>query len=66
MTNKKPKSNCEDCVFYDYYEDGYGGDEKTCHMSLDEDEMVRYMTGKNTECPYYRSYDEYKSVRRQN
>ncbi len=62
-SNKKIISNCDDCLFYDY-DDETG--EYSCHMSLDEDEMVRYMSGKTRECHYYRKYDEYKSVQRQN
>lgn len=64
MENRKsPQSNCESCEFYDYdeYLDAY-----VCDLSLDEDEMADFL-GKNTRsCPYYRYYDEYKSVRRQN
>lgn len=54
---------CEDCEFYDYDEEW---DEYVCSISLDEDEMIDFL-GKNTgRCPYYRYYDEYKSVRKQN
>ena len=55
-------SNCESCVFYDYDEEY---DCYACQMSLDEDEMVRYLSGHTTHCPYYRFYDEYKSVQKQ-
>ena len=61
MSNKNLK-NCESCEFYDYdeYLDAY-----VCSVSLDEDEMVNFL-GKNTKgCPYYRYYDEYKSVHKQ-
>ena len=55
-------SNCESCEFYDYDEltDSY-----TCEMNLDEDEMCRFLAGRHTDCPYYRYYDEYKSVHKQ-
>ena len=59
---KKEASNCESCEFYDYdeYLDAY-----VCDLSLDEDEMSDFL-GKNTSsCPYYRFYDEYKSVHKQ-
>ena len=60
---KKPQvTNCESCVFYDYDEDY---DTYACQMSLDEDEMVRYLSGHTSACPYYRFYDEYKSVQKQ-
>ena len=59
---KNTVTNCESCEFYDYdeYLDSY-----TCSISLDEDEMINFL-GKNTSsCPYYRYYDEYKSVHKQ-
>ena len=59
---KKVVSNCESCVFYDYDEDW---DSYVCTMNLDEDEMVRFLSGHNSSCPYYRYYDEYKSVHKQ-
>ena len=59
---KKIISNCESCVFYDYDEDW---DSYVCTMNLDEDEMVRFLSGHNNSCPYYRYYDEYKSVQKQ-
>lgn len=58
----KPVSNCESCVFYDYDEDF---DCYVCQMNLDEDEMVRFLSGHHSSCPYYRFYDEYKSVQKQ-
>ena len=59
---KKAAANCESCVFYDYDEDW---DSYVCMMNLDEDEMVRFLSGENRACPYYRYYDEYKSVQKQ-
>ncbi len=61
-TPKKQISNCETCVFYDYDEDY---ESYVCTMNLDEDEMVRFLSGQNRSCPYYRFYDEYKSVQKQ-
>ena len=55
--------NCESCEYYDYDED-YG--EYLCKMSMDEDEYLRLITGNNRDCPYYKYYDEYKSVQKQN
>ncbi len=62
--NKKtPVGSCESCEFYDYDEEW---EEYVCMISLDEDEMIDFL-GRNTgRCPYYRYYDEYKSVRKQN
>ena len=62
MQDKKIQSNCESCEFYDYDEDM---DAYVCFVSLDEDEMADFI-GRNTRsCPYYRLYDEYKSVNKQ-
>ncbi len=64
--NKKPKkqvTNCESCLYYDYDEEL---DAYVCTMSLDEDECLRFLNGSNASCPYYRFYDEYKSVQKQN
>ena len=56
-------TNCESCVYYDYDEDT---DTYVCGMDLDEDELVRFVERQTRACPYYRYYDEYKSVRKQN
>ena len=65
--DKKKKSlkmvNCDSCVHY-MYDEEYDMD--VCEVSLDGDEMLKYMQEKNSECPYYRFYDEYKSVQKQN
>lgn len=59
---KKTEARCEDCLYFDYDEEY---EDYVCKMSFDEDEVIRYLSGKNT-CPYYRFYDEYKSVQKQN
>ncbi len=65
MANEKIKrqSRCEDCVYYDFDDDmdGY-----VCTVNLDEDEAVDFLQGRSNSCPYYRFYDEYKSVQKQN
>lgn len=66
MTKKKKtetQQNCESCVWYDYndIDDVY-----ECMVDLDEDEMLAFMTRRTNGCPYYKFYDEYKSVQRQN
>ena len=68
QTKKKQKkvarpTNCESCVHYDYDEDV---DAYVCGMDLDEDERVCFVQGQTKGCPYYRFYDEYKSVQKQN
>ena len=57
------QSSCETCEFY-IYDDLT--DEYICDISLDEDEMADFIYGQTKHCPYYRYYDEYKSVQKQN
>ena len=37
----------------------------TCMMDLDEDEYEKFITNRNTSCPYYQNGDEYLVVRKQ-
>ena len=60
---KRVESNCDTCEFYDW--DEYN-EEYSCAAKLDEDDMVRFLSGRTASCPYYRYYDEYKSVQKQN
>ena len=53
---------CEMCAHY-VVDEEFGD---YCSIDLDEDEMERFMTRKNKGCPYYKFYDEYKSVQKQN
>lgn len=57
---KKIRPSCDICEFYDY-DDELG--ENVCSVSLDEDELAGYISG--ADCPYFRYYDEYKSVHKQ-
>lgn len=63
MSDKKGSSNCENCAYYEYddYYDSYG-----CSINLDEDEMERFMSYSTFNCPYFKFYDEYKMIRKQN
>ena len=56
-------SICDNCAYYDYNEE-YECYE--CEVSLDEDELYKFMQGGSFECPYFTPYDEYKIVRKQN
>ena len=48
-------------IYYDDEElDAY-----VCQVNLDEDEMISFVSGQTGRCPYYRYYDEYKSVHKQ-
>lgn len=59
---KKPVGTCETCVFYDYDEEY---DTYECQVNLDQDELANFLTGHTNACPFYRFYDEYKSVQKQ-
>jgi hypothetical protein len=65
MENKEKeiRSRCEDCEYYDY--DEYYG-QMYCKNDLDEDEMERFVRRQTASCPYFKPYDEYMSVRKQN
>ena len=54
--------NCEYCVNYSY-DDDY--ECYTCEINLDEDEMVKFITGNFNLCPYFKMGDEYRIVRKQ-
>jgi len=56
-------SMCENCENYDWDEDS---ETYVCTKDLDEDEMYSFITKKVRSCPYYRVYDEYRTVRKQN
>ena len=59
---KKIAGTCETCVFYDYDEDY---ETYVCLVNLDQDDLARFLSGRTNACPYYRFYDEYKSVQKQ-
>lgn len=56
------KINCDYCSNY-VYDEEIGCSE--CQVSLDEDEMYRYMSGNYKACPYFQMNNEYKIVRKQ-
>ncbi|MBR2479500.1 MAG: hypothetical protein IKB47_03745 [Clostridia bacterium] len=60
---KKMKSSCDFCQYYDYDEEL---DSYVCTLNLDEDEMEKFMLYSNRDCPYFKFYDEYKFVQKQN
>ncbi len=60
---KELKSNCDMCMNY-YYNEEY--DCYECGVSLDEDEVSRFVSDSHYSCPYYRPGDEYTIVRKQN
>lgn len=61
--NRMAITNCENCVYYDYFEEY---DEYMCMMNLDQDEMEKFISYSFSNCPYFKFYDEYKMVKKQN
>ena len=59
----KKETNCESCMNY-FYDDECGY--YVCLVNLDEDEMEKFLTGNTEQCHYFRLYDEYKIVQKQN
>ena len=55
--------SCDTCEYFDFDED-IG--ENVCTLDLDEDEYRNYLLRDTKGCPYYKYYDEYKSVQKQN
>lgn len=55
-------TNCDECVNYVYDEEG---GYYTCMVNLDEDEMYRFITKTNYNCPYYERDDEYLIAKKQ-
>ncbi len=55
-------TQCETCAYYDSSEaEGFA-----CMVNFDEDEISGFYSGTKPACPYYRFYDEYKMVQKQN
>ena len=62
-TEREKTGPCETCLYFDVLdESGAEG----CTVDVDEDEAYRERSDPRNSCPYYRYYDEYKLVRRQN
>ena len=56
-------TQCDDCQFLAYDEEL---EEYYCSMDMDEDEYAKFMEKENrTDCPYYRSGNEYLITRKQ-
>lgn len=60
---KKITGCCENCAYYNYDDEAAT---YVCDAMLDEDELYRFLQSDTANCPYYRPYDEYKVVQRQN
>ncbi len=55
--------NWENCVNFIFDEEM---EEYICVAAFDEDEYVRFLSGNQKNCPYFRLDDEYGVVRKQN
>lgn len=63
MAEKNVASSCDLCAYFNQDDEtGFA----VCNMSLDEDEMINFLKGRFNSCPYFKLYDEYSIVRKQN
>lgn len=53
---------CDYCAYNAYDEEM---EEYYCSVSLDEDDMARFLSRKYKSCPYFKNGDEYQVVRHQ-
>lgn len=56
------KGTCEYCMYYTYNEEY---EYYQCEVNLDEDEMMRFLSGRHSGCPYFKFGDEYAIVKKQ-
>ncbi len=62
---RKPiEASCDNCEYFDFDEE-YGENVCTLGAVFDEDDYAK-MSGEKSQCPYFKFYDEYKSVQKQN
>ncbi len=54
---------CETCEYARFDEET---GELICDACLDEDEFYKMLTSEGSVCKYYKNFDEYKMVRKQN
>ena len=48
-------NSCDTCAYCGYDED-YG--EYVCDIDMDEDDYIRFLSDRHSQCPYYRNGDE--------
>ena len=65
VAEETPAEITEEAPAKDSAEEYEEYEEYVCTARLDQDEMERFLTHKTRSCPYYRFYDEYKSVHKQ-
>ena len=59
---KRVRANCDYCLYFEQDEESGMAE---CQLNLDQDEWERYLAGGQKDFPYFRMYDEYKTVRKQ-
>ncbi len=59
---KAKGTSCDTCSNYIYDEDY---DCYECDVSMDEDEMARFLSQSKLDCPYYQYDNEYEVVKHQ-
>ncbi len=55
-------NQCDSCLYLAYDE---LVDEYYCSMNMDQDDLEKLISNRNTSCPYYRMGDEYTIVKKQ-
>lgn len=66
-TDNKKAPKPSGCDFCEYYDCDQETGQYECMMDLDQDEMSRFLAGEFSHgCRYFKFYDEYKSVQKQN
>ena len=56
------ETRCEECMHFIYDDEMECYD---CEMQLDEDEVCRFLSSGQHQCPFYRFGDEYQIVKKQ-
>ncbi len=60
---RRLKPSCETCEYYDWDDEMQ---DYICTIDMDEDDAYRFRAHQDVVCTYYKFYDEYKSVQKQN
>ena len=55
-------AECDTCGNLIYDDEA---EEYICDINMDEDDLVRFLSDRHSNCPYYQNGDEYRIVRKQ-
>ena len=64
--NNKKKETGSACEYCEYYDWNDATEQYECVAGLDQDELWSFISGDTGSCRYFKFYDEYKSVQKQN